>query len=477
MKLQTRTLRAFLVVAIEALSLVMLATAARTETIQSEGLPTDQISQTLVDSGNTSPESVPPEVLDTSIDANATADPPNPPLQEGQEASTNESPEISQISQTQTDPPISPPSEGGLGGITSAASTEVRILTPTPNAVVDVPATAVTLQFPVGAEVELKVNGVTVDSSLIGRTETDASTNLTTQTWYGVGLQPGENNITAQASAGQVTSVKVQVRGDTKQIKIQTLETRIPADGRSTATVQGELLDAKGNRSNQNAVITLVTSAGEFVGKDAKPDQAGFQVEARKGQFTASLRSSLDAQTVRILAKTNNLEAITQIQFETNLRPSIATGVINLRLGSRGTDYYDIFRNFLPADRDNGTVLDIDSAVFATGKIGDWLFTGAYNSDRPLNEDCNGNDRLFRDVQFCEQNYPVYGDGSKVEALTPSQDSLYLRFERSASIPNADPDFAMWGDYNTQEFARSSQEFTATNRQLHGFKANYTKSV
>jgi hypothetical protein len=31
----------------------------------------------------------------------------------------------------------------------------------------------------------------------------------------------------------------------------------------------------------------------------------------------------------------------------------------------------------------------------------------------------------------------------------------------------------MWGDYNTQEFARSSQLFSATTRQLHGFKGNY----
>lgn len=31
----------------------------------------------------------------------------------------------------------------------------------------------------------------------------------------------------------------------------------------------------------------------------------------------------------------------------------------------------------------------------------------------------------------------------------------------------------MWGDYNTTEFSRPSQEFTATNRRLHGFKGNY----
>lgn len=459
MKLQTRTLRAFLVVAIEALSLVMLATAARTEPMQ---LDATKLSQTVVNSADNAPQAATQPVP---------TDPPNPPLQEGQEASIDEPPEGSP---TQTDPP----SEGGLGGIANVpASTEVKILSPTPNTVLDVPATEVTVQFAVGSQVELKVNGVTVDSSLIGRTETDANTNLVTQTWYGVGLQPGENAIAAQATingtTGQMTSVKVQVRGEVKQLKIQTVEARIPADGRSTATIQGQLLDAKGNRSNQDAVVTLAASEGTFIGEDAKSAQPGFQVLARQGQFTATLRSGLNAQTVRIRATLADLEAFTQIQFETNLRPSLVTGVVNLRLGSRGTNYYGSFRDFLPTDRQNGTQLDVDSAVFATGKIGDWLFTGAYNSDRPLNEDCNGNDRLFRDVQFCEQNYPVYGDDSKVEALTPSQDSLYLRFERSARIPNAAPDFAMWGDYNTQEFARSSQEFTATNRQLHGFKANY----
>ena len=389
MKLQTRTLRAFLIVAIEALSLVMLATAARTEPIQPENLPTaTTISQTEVNSANNAPEAA-TELLPSEISEPLTTDTDvTPELDNVQpEAATESLP--SEPSTTDTN--VTPELDNAQPEATNApVSTEVKILTSTPDTVLDIPATAVTVQFAVGSQMELKVNGVAVDSSLIGRTETDDSTKLVTQTWYGVGFQQGENTITAQTttngSAG-ITSVKVQVRGDTKQLKIKTLETRIPADGRSTATVQGELLDAKGNRSNQNAVVTLVASAGTFVGEDAKPDQPGFQVQARKGQFTAALRSGLNAQTVRILAKTTNLEALTQIQFETNLRPSIATGVINLRLGSRGTDYYDSFRNFLPADRDNGTQLDIDSAVFATGKIGDWLFTGAYNSDRPLNED------------------------------------------------------------------------------------------
>ncbi|RDH50746.1 TonB-dependent receptor [Fischerella thermalis] len=350
----------------------------------------------------------------------------------------------------------------------------IKILTP--DTVVDLPATTVILQFPVGAEVELRVNGNLVDPSLVGRTETDADTNLVTQTWYGVSLKEGTNTITTQVvgSSEPPVSVQVVVRGAPTQLKLETVETRIPADGRSTATIKGELRDENGNRSNRDGVVTLVSTAGEFVGADFKPDQPGFQVEVKKGQFTASLKSSLNAQTVRIRAIANDLEAYTQLQFETALRPSLVTGIVDVRLGARGTDYYSSFRDFLPPKKDNSTQLDVRSSVFATGAIGEWLFTGAYNSSRNLNEDCNCDNKLFRAFQFNDQNYPVYGDSSKIEVLTPSIDSVYARFERSPKIPGADPDYFMWGDYTTQEFARSSQQFTSVTRQLHGFKGNYS---
>jgi hypothetical protein len=358
---------------------------------------------------------------------------------------------------------------------TSPFSTAIKILTPTADAVVDIPATTVMLQFPTDSQVELRVNDTLVDPSLVGRTQTDATTNLVTQTWYGVSLKEGINTISAQVvgSIELPITVQVVVRGAPQQLKLTTVESRIPADGRSTTTIKGQLIDASGNRSNRDAVVTLTATAGEFVGKDFKSDQPGFQVEAKAGQFTTSLRSHLKAETVTIRATTNDLEAFTQLQFETALRPSLVTGVVDVRLGARGTNYYGSFRDFLPPDKDNGTQLDFRSAVFATGAIGEWLFTGAYNSSRSLNEDCDCNNRLFKTYQSSEQNYPVYGDSSRVDVVAPSIDSVYLRFERSTGIPGTTPDSAMWGDYNTEEFARRSQQFTAITRQLHGFKANY----
>ncbi len=285
---------------------------------------------------------------------------------------------------------------------------------------------------------------------------------------------------------------------------------RVQADGRSTIKLQGRIIDEKGEIIRKDAIATLTTSAGKFVGADQDKDQGGFQVRVIDGEFIATLQSDIKPQQVRIRAaidkikkpslnvprelgdiknptfpqQTDNswleefaqvpIEAYTQIEFSTYLRPSLVTGVLNLRIGPGGTNYWGSLQEFLnPDEIDKGTTVDFYGAAFATGKIGDWLFTGAFNSDRPINQDCEGNNRLFGGVQFCEQPYPVYGDSSTATPTTPSIDSFYARLERTPSIVGAEPDYFMWGDYTTNEFARASQLYTATSRQLHGFKANY----
>ncbi|PLZ27091.1 hypothetical protein CBP28_13365 [Fischerella thermalis WC559] len=285
---------------------------------------------------------------------------------------------------------------------------------------------------------------------------------------------------------------------------------RVQADGRSTIKLQGRIIDEKGEVIRKDAIATLTTSAGKFIGADQDKDQGGFQVRVIDGEFTATLQSDIKPQQIRIRAaidkiqkqslnvptqlgdiknptfpqQTDNswiekittapLEAYTQVEFSTHLRPSLVTGVLNLRIGPGGTNYWGSLQEFLDPDEiDKGTTVDFYGAAFATGKIGDWLFTGAFNSDRAINQDCEGNNRLFGGVQFCEQPYPVYGDSSTATPTTPSIDSFYARLERTPSIVGAEPDYFMWGDYTTKEFARASQLYTATSRQLHGFKANY----
>ncbi|MEW6493920.1 MAG: hypothetical protein AB1589_15625 [Cyanobacteriota bacterium] len=381
------------------------------------------------------------------------------------------------------------------------ASGEVRILTPQ-SGVTNNDSTNLVVQYNADDPIQVSINQKPLDSSIATQQNRDDAQNIITQAWYNIPLEEGENTITVQAGNGTPTSVQVSVKQTALRLEIApTGDPRVAADGRSIITLQGRITDENGQLLSEDALVTLTASAGKFVGADQDQDQPGFQVRARGGQFTAQLQSSLEAQKVQIRAAVEGtsdaenlgagtgkptpttfsllpdadslIEAYTQVEFITNLRPSIVSGVIDLRIGPGGTNFWGRRADFLDPDLiDDGTQVDFKAAVFGTGKIGEWLFTGAYNSVRNLNETCDGITRLFRGPQFCEQQYPVYGDSSTVDYTTPSIDSVYLRFERTSRF-GKEPDYVMWGDYNTLELARESQLYSGVTRLLHGFKGNY----
>jgi outer membrane protein OmpA-like peptidoglycan-associated protein len=367
------------------------------------------------------------------------------------------------------------PKTANTSNTSDKSSPSIVILSPTIGTVLDAPAATVVIQMPSNARIELLVNGKAVDPSSIGRSELDETNKTITQTWYGVPLQAGDNQITARAigSESASSSINLKVRGAPTKLVVSTLESKVPADGRSYVTVNGQLVDEDGNRSNWDALVTLEASEGKFIGTDASSEQPGFQVEAKQGKFSTQLQSGLKTGKVTIRALNAQMESFTQVQFETDLRPSLVTGVIDLRVGARGTDFYRSLRDFLPADRDNRTQVDLYGAVFGTGRVGEWLFTGAFNNSRTLNQDCAGNSSLAGTEKYCEQQYPVYGDSSTVTRTTPSYDSLFLRFERNSPVQGASTDYFMWGNYGTEEFATRSQQFSAISRQLQGFKGNF----
>lgn len=403
-----------------------------------------------------------------------------------------------------------------------APASEVRILSPQ-SSVVGERATNLVVQYPATTKITVTVNGQPIAAATptqIDRTDTTA-----TQVWYQIPLQEGENTLTVQPDGGTPVSVRVTVKATAAMIEFLQPEEplRIPADGRSVVTVEGQIFNHEGQRIAEDVVVTLTSSAGKFVGADHDRDRSGFQVVARDGKFAAQLQSSLEPQMVRIRAAVDRadllklpqnqpeqlyrvpvtqlkqpytdapnfpkppltqierpvtaeapLETYTQAEFITNLRPFIISGTVNLRVGAAGLDYYGSYRDFLNPDYlDDGTRADVGIAVFASGRIGEWLFTGAFNNQRPLNQQCDGTTRLFRDPQFCDQVYPTFGDSSTVDYLTPSIDSVFAKLERTSPVLGAGTDFLMWGDYTTSEFATASQYFTATNRQLHGLKLNY----
>ena len=351
-------------------------------------------------------------------------------------------------------------------------------MTPKADAVLESISSSVIIQFPEEAKIIMQVNGKTVNASQAGRTEVDPVGKIVTQTWYGVIFNAGSNKLSVLATTDgkkySETAIEVLVPGQPTGLKVSTIESHIPADGKSVAQVKGRFIDEAGTTAIWDEIVTLNSSDGKFIGTDLEPDRPGFQVKADKGEFVAPLQAGYDAEKVTVKAEARDLEAYTQIQFKNSLRAKpLLTGFASLRIGARGTDYHDSFRDFLPLDEDNGATVDFDSAAFLTGSLGRWTYTGAYNSDRPLNEDSRGENRLFRSYSSGESQYPLYGDSSTAEVVTPSIDRVYFRLERNSKVESADSDYFMWGDYDTSELSTESQEFSAISRQLHGFKSNY----
>jgi hypothetical protein len=377
------------------------------------------------------------------------------------------------------------------------APNEVRILAPEPGTIRD-PAgirtaartTNLIIQYNTGSTLNIRLNEQPLPQNTVSTTE-ESENNITTAIFYNIPLKPGDNKLSISANTGTPVTLDLKTEQPTIQIELVPLgNPSIPADGRSTVTFEGTLTDSEGALLTQEKLITLTASAGEFIGADENEDQPGFQVLAIDGRFTAQLKASLEAQKVRVRAaierqgqpsdfelaqSTADLETYAQVEFITHLRPSLVSGVVNLRIGQAGTDFWGSRSLFLnPELMDEGYRADLSAAMFATGSFGEWLFTGAVNSERPLNQTCDGITRLFRGPQFCEQQYPVYGDSSTVDYTTPSINSFYARLERTSPIEGAGIDYFMWGDFRTAtEFARASQQFSGVARELNGFKSNF----
>ncbi len=372
---------------------------------------------------------------------------------------------------------------------TAAIGGDIQILTPSLSSV-RAKSTNLVIQYDAGLEdVQVRVNNRPIPPET--PTQINENAGQVTQAWYDIPLRTGENAISVQGATGEPVTLELMVEEAETQLAIAPKDDdpRIQADGRSLITLLGKVTDDLGEPIDQDAIVTLTTSAGEFVDADYDPDTPGFQTVARRGEFSTRLQSTIEAQKVKVRAGLSrlkpdteepgnwfepeeDLEAYTQLEFLTDLRPSLVTGSINLRWGASGADYWSSFREFLDPDAE-GQEFRARGGLFATGPVGNWLFTGAYNNFRTLGEDCGGGTQLFQNEQYCEERYPVYGDSSTVQDVTPSSDSVYARFERTSTILDAEPDYVMWGDYNTAEFSRSSQLFTAMSRRFHGLKGNY----
>jgi hypothetical protein len=236
--------------------------------------------------------------------------PSNPTPQETQ-GSTQEAPTNSELRESVS--PTNAQAEES-GNENTLSPTEVRILAPKSKEI-GARSTNLVVQYNSQSQIQVTVNNKPLDPKIRSSVERNEAQNITTQVWYNIPLDKGENAIAIQAAQGTPVTLQLNVKDTTERIEISPVgDARVRADGRSTIKLEGRITDENGELIRQDAVVTLTASAGKFIGADDDKDLPGFQVVAKEGQFAAELQSGLEAQKVRIRAATTTTEKRERIE-------------------------------------------------------------------------------------------------------------------------------------------------------------------
>ncbi|MDL2342983.1 hypothetical protein QOL99_02340 [Deinococcus sp. MIMF12] len=125
------------------------------------------------------------------------------------------------------------------------------------------------------ADLSLRVNGVAVSESQIGRRVDDPNAEETTREFIGVNLKPGINTLTAE-SGGVTDTLTVQVAGSAQGARAKNV--RAVADGYTPVKLAVEVVDAQGLPTVVPTVTVESAGALRLTTPDADLAQSGHQI-------------------------------------------------------------------------------------------------------------------------------------------------------------------------------------------------------
>ncbi len=329
----------------------------------------------------------------------------------------------------------------------------------------------VRVQGPDGAHLVLELDGSTVPEKRIGQRSVAKARGVQAVGYVGVELSAGAHELRLRAldDFGNVRGeavLGVRVPGPFARLRIEVDPERLVANPARAVPLHLRVLDADGLAVSGSTPVTLETSAGQLRGDDLDAVAPGLQQLVTGGRKTLALVPPAVPGDVLVRATSGPIHSEQRLVFTPELRPLIATGVLEGRidlgrLGSRLTPATedDGFEDVL---RETGSGLGGRShargALFLKGKIrGDALLTLRYDSESDPDE------RLFRDIEP-DRFYPVYGDASERGYDAQSTSRLYVRIDKERS-------WLLYGDYPSQE-PDDAIELGAYRRNLTGFRGH-----
>ncbi|HEV2912753.1 MAG TPA: hypothetical protein VGX92_05495 [Pyrinomonadaceae bacterium] len=362
---------------------------------------------------------------------------------------------------------------------------EVRVLSPSANAIVMSPAMQIEARVMLNWTIHLEVNGEHVSDKNIGQSRLDQKNNVSTFTFVGLSLRPGPNRIAITAvspegAPGRTESFLVLGRGPARRLEITSEKTEIQADGRDSTIVHVSAFDQWGSPALDGQVALSVSAGrlqlmadaatGEAKSSQEKldarnggvsPEQARegeseLLVMLQSGEAALRLVSSGAPGQARLQALMGGLEAQAEVRITPESRPAILVGLAEVTIGKA-----------IPEVNLRGEEGNLRSRLsfFYHGNL--WnrsILTLAYDSQRPINRTA-GRDRLFQ-LDPLDRVYPLFGDSSTRYQAAQSNSKLYARIDMGRS-------YVMFGDFTADMDELALAGYT---RKLTGIKAHLENS-
>jgi uncharacterized repeat protein (TIGR01451 family) len=339
--------------------------------------------------------------------------------------------------------------------------------------------TRVRVKGPLGATLEVTLNGQLVPATQVGKKSSLEKNRVVAWEYIGVDLRPGRNTLGVRAvdgfgNARGTAQVTVLAPGTLARIEIDAPKQLI-ADGATAVPVTISLRDAQGLPVAVRTQVTLQASLGQWQTPDLDARQPGTQVFVEGGEGRFLLLPPAQPGKAELGIASGTVKSVAAIEFMPNLRPMIAAGIVEGTLNLRSLNPSalqpaqsgDVFerqirstsRSFAGGKGEAAA----RTALFLKGKVlGSSLLTLAYDSDKPSDT------ALFRDIQP-NQFYPVYGDSSARGFDAQSTGKLYVMLQNGTN-------YALLGDYSTQS-DNAARQLTQYARALNGVKGRYQEGA
>lgn len=358
----------------------------------------------------------------------------------------------------------------------TATNNKLEVLNLKDQQVLPYPQANVQIKAVAGTSIELRVNDKLVSDSRIGKKAILADRQVAGFDYIGVNLNEGKNLVEVR----QIDSMGIErgrqtlsiiAPGKMNNVVLRTDQNVLEANGRNVMNVIVSIVDKAGVPVASRTPITLDSNIGRIQLEDLDPTKPGVQQFIEGGQLLVPVLSSKEAGEGQLMVSSGTFRAAQPIRFVPELRPMIASGIVEGGISLRSFDPGALSK----VSRDDGFEQELNelsdggdgklgtngrAAFFLKGKVkGEYLLTMAYDSDKDKDQ------RLFRDIRP-DEYYPVYGDSAAKGFDAQSTSKLYVRVDKGRS-------YAMYGDFVTRVESDEGLSLGQYSRSLTGARVHH----